>query len=105
MRLFVLVVAATFAVSGAAFAQAETQEHDTEAVPHQTNEGLMEHGGESAENPAHHGTEAKNAGQEHGTAVGGHEGGHSVPEYIFHHVTDDFAYEFEVPLNEGANPR
>ncbi|MFL5320783.1 MAG: F0F1 ATP synthase subunit A, partial [Myxococcaceae bacterium] len=35
----------------------------------------------------------------------GEEHGHSVPEYIFHHVTDDFAYEFEIPLNEGANPR
>lgn len=41
-------------------------------------------------------------------SAGGEHGGHgkvSVPDYIFHHVTDDFAYEFEIPMNDGANPR
>lgn len=114
-RLSGLVAALLLATAGSAFAQAESQEHETGGGAAHQNEALMEHAGESAQNPSEHGTDVRNEGQHganaaHGQGAEGEHGGgaaegHSVPEYIFHHVTDDFAYEFEVPLNEGHNPR
>ena len=71
-----LILAMVLAVSGVAFANPEEGEHHGAAA-------VEEHPAE------------------------GHEGGHgklSVPDFIFHHVTDGFEYEFEIPMNDGENP-
>lgn len=49
---------------------------------------------------------APDEGEGHGEAAkGGHGGGHdSPPDFILHHVSDDLAYELEIPGNEGHNP-